>query len=150
MPPVLVAHLMTSPVLSLQQEQTIPTASDIMKYMRVHHLPVIDAEQRVVGLVSQRDLLAAHGSDAPVARIMTRGVLAVRSDVHASFAAAALLDHKFGCLPVVDEHGRLVGIVTQHDFLRLATKVLETADGDDQPALSTLTTSSCSTRAVRR
>ena len=150
MPPVLVRHLMSSPVLSLRADQTIPIASDLMKYMRVRHLPVIDAEHRVVGLVSQRDLLAGHGSDAPVESIMTRGVLAIRSDVHASFAAAALLDLKYGCLPVVDEHNHLVGIVTQADFLRLATRMLEAADADDHPALSTLTTSSCSTRAVNR
>jgi CBS domain-containing protein len=59
---------------------------------------------------------------------MTRDVMTVGPDVNASVAAAALLDHKFGCLPVVDDQGVLVGILTEHDFLRFATKVLETTD----------------------
>jgi len=59
---------------------------------------------------------------------MTREVMTIRADVNASVAAGVLLDHKFGCLPVVDREGVLVGIVTEHDFLRFATKVLEITD----------------------
>jgi CBS domain-containing membrane protein len=140
---VLVKHLMTAPVITLFAEQNLPLAEDIMKFKHLRHLPVIDDGRRLVGLVSHRDLLAAQVSnragvprevrraiqeDVAVGSIMVRDVWTVGPDVNASVAAATLLDHKFDCLPVTDAHGVLVGIVTAHDFLRFAMKVLETTD----------------------
>ncbi len=143
MPTVLVKHLMTSPVVTFFAEQSIPLAEEVMRLKHIRHLPVIDEARRLVGLVSHRDLLAAQISSRSgltheqrqavqetvlVGHIMTPDVWSVRPDVNASVAAATMLDHKFGCLPVVDEHGVLVGIITEHDFLRFATKVLENTD----------------------
>lgn len=143
MPPILVKHLMTSPVVALLADQSLPLVEDVMAFKHVRHLPVIDAARRLVGLVSHRDLLAAQirprsgmthdehraaQEDIRVGHIMTRDVWTVRSDVNASVAAATMLDHKFGCLPVVDEAGALIGIVTEHDLLRFATKALEATD----------------------
>ena len=140
---VLVKHMMSSPVVTFFAEQTLPLAEDVMKYKHIRHLPVVDDRRRVVGLVSHRDLLAAQISnrsgvardiaraiqeEVRVAQVMTRDVMTIGPDVNASIAAATLLDHKFGCLPVVDDQGVLVGIVTEHDFLRFATKILETTD----------------------
>jgi CBS domain-containing protein len=134
---------MSSPVVTFFAEQTLPLVDDVMRYKHIRHLPVIDDRRHVVGLVSHRDLLAAQIStrsgvardiaraiqeEVHVAHVMTRDVMTVGPDVNASVAAAALLDHKFGCLPVVDDQGVLVGILTEHDFLRFATKVLETTD----------------------
>jgi CBS domain-containing protein len=120
---------MTKPVISLFAEQTLPLADDIMRYKHVRHLPVIDDASRLVGLVSHRDLLAARGNgEVRVGEIMKRDVWSVRPDVNASIAAETLLRHKFGCLPVVDDAGMLIAIVTEHDFLRFATKVLEGTD----------------------
>jgi len=134
---------MSAPVVTFFAEQTIPLAEDVMKYKHVRHLPVIDEERRVVGLVTHRDLLAAQISSRSsvtrderralqdgvrVGEIMTRDVWTVGPNVPASIAAATLHDHKFGCLPVIDEDGKLIGIITEHDFLRFATKVLEHAD----------------------
>lgn len=142
MTPVLVKHLMSAPVVTFFAEQTLPLAEDVMKYKHVRHLPVIDEARRVVGLVTHRDLLAAQISSHTavtrderralqdgvcVGEIMTRDVWTVGPNVPASVAAATLHDHKFGCLPVIDADGVLVGIITEHDFLRFATKVLEYA-----------------------
>ena len=143
MPPVLVKHLMTSRVVTFFSEQTLPLADDVMHFKHFRHLPVIDDAGKLVGLVSHRDLLAAQISTRSgldhdqrraiqehvhVAEIMTRDVWTVRPDVRASTAAETLLDHKYGCLPVVDDAGKLVGIVTERDFLRFAIKVLEAHD----------------------
>jgi CBS domain-containing membrane protein len=140
---ILVRHLMTSPVVSFFAEQTLPLAEDVMTFKHIRHLPVIDDARRLVGIVSHRDLLAAQISSrvglsegerrarqdrVRVGEIMTRHVLTVQPDVPASVAAGVLCDHKFGCLPVVDEGGVLVGIVTEHDFLAFAAKVLEATD----------------------
>jgi CBS domain-containing membrane protein len=143
MPPVLVKHLMTSPVVTLFAEQSLPLADDIMRFKHLRHLPVVDDAGRLVGLVSHRDLLAAQIStrtgltpeerravqaNVRIGEIMTRDVWSVRPDVNASIAASTLLDHKYGCLPVIDDAGVIVGIITEHDFLRFATKVLEHFD----------------------
>lgn len=138
--PTFVRDIMSSQVVSLFAEQTLPLAEDIMRFKHVRHLPVVDDEGRLLGLLSHRDLLRAHVSslanlsddarrarlaDVRVREVMTRDVWAVRPDTLAQVAGQTLLDHRFGCLPVVDEGRRLVGIVTERDFLRVALAVLE-------------------------
>jgi CBS domain-containing membrane protein len=140
--PVLVQDLMSTPVISLFAEQTLPLADDIMAFKHLRHLPVIDDGRHVVGLVSHRDLLRAQISslsgltkpqvrarqeDVRVADIMTRDVWTVTPETLASVAGRTLLDHRFGCLPVV-EGWFLVGILTERDFLRFAIKTIEQYD----------------------
>ena len=124
---VRVKHLMKSPVITFFAEQTLPLAGDVMKLKHLRHLPVIDDDRRLVGLVSHRDLLRAR-DQVRVSDIMTRDVWTVEPDTLASVAGQTLLDHKYGCLPVVDPDRRLVGIITERDFLRFAIKAIEMYD----------------------
>jgi CBS domain-containing membrane protein len=142
MRPVLVRDLMSTPVVALFAEQTLPLAEDIMTFKHLRHLPVVDDNRHVVGLVSHRDILRAQissltGLSKPEARarqedvriqdLMTRDVWTVTPETLASVAGRTLLDHRFGCLPVVE--GRfLVGILTERDFLRFAIKTIEQYD----------------------
>lgn len=143
MEPVRVSHLMSTRLVSLFAEQPIPIAADLMELKRLRHIPVVDDEGRLLGLISHRDLLRAQfsvltGLDStdrrtlearvPVASIMTTDVWTVSPDMLASKAGEMLLDHRFGCLPVVDDSGLLVGIITEADFLRFAIKALEIHD----------------------
>lgn len=143
MSPVLVKHLMTSPVVTFFAEQTLPLAADIMRFKHLRHIPVIDDARRLVGLVSHRDLLAAQistqtGLDPEIRRViqenvrvrevMTRDVRSVGPDELAATAAKILLAHRYGCLPVVDAECRLIGIVTDRDFLRFASEILALSD----------------------
>jgi CBS domain-containing protein len=142
-PAVLVKHIMSAPVVSLFGEQTLPLAEDIMSLKHIRHLPVIDDGRHLLGLVSHRDLLRAQISSlvgltvdqrrarqdaVRVSELMTRDVWTVEPHVHASVAGRTLLDHRFGCLPVVDAERRLVGIVTERDFLKFAIKTIEMHD----------------------
>ena len=101
------------------------------------HVPILDPQGGLLGLVSQRDLLAAAGSSLfgedredsgedyiALEAIMTEQVTTV--DRSASLRGAALLlqQHKLGCLPVVED-GRLIGIVTDADFVGVAINLLE-------------------------
>ena len=143
MPPVLVKHIMSTPVISLFAEQTLPLADDIMRFKHLRHLPVIDDNRRLVGLVSHRDILKAQISslsglteserrarqeNVRVAQVMTKDVWSAGPEAHASSAGRMLLDHRFGCLPIVDASGHLLGIVTERDFLRFAIKAIEMHD----------------------
>ncbi|MEZ4368874.1 MAG: CBS domain-containing protein [Kofleriaceae bacterium] len=140
---VLVHHLMTTPVITLFAEQTLSLVQDLMRLKHVRHIPIIDDDSRLLGLVSHRDLLRAQTSclEALAARegaspatppptvrvreLMCEDVMTVAPDAPAAAAGHLLRDHAFGCLPVVDASGRLVGIITDRDFLRFAVRQLE-------------------------
>jgi len=135
-----VADLMTTDVVSLAEEQDVLFATGAMQLRRIRHLPVVRGDT-LVGLVSHRDLLRAQarfnaqihedeGSTiaSVVARdVMTEEVTTVSPGMPADEAAMLLVDGKFGCLPVVND-GTLVGIVTEHDFLRWAVGMLASAN----------------------
>lgn len=143
MAPVLVRHIMTAQVVTFFAEQTLPLADDVMRIHKFRHLPVIEPDGRLVGLVTQRDILRAQISiltglteaerrarqdDVRIRQLMTRDVWSVGPDMLASHAGQTLLDHRYGCLPVVNAEGVLCGIVTERDFLRFAVKALAVHD----------------------
>ncbi|MEM9195349.1 MAG: CBS domain-containing protein [Myxococcota bacterium] len=146
---LLVRDLMTSRVFALTAGQSLTLAETAMRSQRIRHIPVIDGERRLLGLVTHRDLLAAKVSRVlpmdkedrsefefaiPVSSLMQKTVWSVSPTTPALNAARLLRDHKFGCLPVLED-GRLVGIVTEADFLRL---VLDSLDLGEPPPRLTL------------
>lgn len=126
-----VAELMTRTVVTIRGDTTATTAWALMKVRRVRHLPVVDDRGRVVGIVSDRDLTRSPftptraGQPVPtgllVERIMTAVVISVRPDDDVAEAARLMCEHKIGALPVVD-HGRLVGILSEVDLLRMLSQ----------------------------
>lgn len=134
----LVKDLMTSIVETLQVGDSLDLARHLMRVGHLRHLPVVDGEEHLIGLVTHRKLLSAwvsHGdpnsenartvaAEIPVEMLMERNVLTVSPDTTAALAAALIESSQFGCLPVVDE-GKLVGILTEADFVRFARKHLE-------------------------
>jgi CBS domain-containing membrane protein len=133
-----VADLMTTDVVTLTEDETLAHAQRCMARGRIRHLPVV-REERLVGLITHRDLLAASFSifaevdtseqrrvfdTVRVVEAMHRDVVTVSPGLAVSKAARILLENKYGCLPVVDDEQRLQGIVTEADFLRLTVKLL--------------------------
>ncbi len=147
MPPVLVKHLMTSKVVTFFPEQTLVLADQVMRLHKFRHLPVVDAKQTLLGIVTDRDILAAKVSSVRDIADTTRATLEstilirdimstelwnVRPDTSASAAGRMLLDHRYSCLPVTEEDLTLVGILTIRDYLRFAVTAI--AMHDDDPA----------------
>ena len=150
-----VSELMSSPVETLTAHQSLPLAEALMRRDRIRHLPVVDAEGVLVGLVTHRNVLSAKLSDQSgwsdkerttfekpiaVSAIMHTDVWTVTSDTLAIKAAHMLRDHAYGCLPVTEE-GKLVGILTEADFIDAI------ADGEhdeplEQPTVADAMTSS--------
>ena len=134
----LVRDLMTSNVITFFAEQNLPIAEDIMRFKRIRHIPVIDDDRNLVGLVTHRDILKAQvspilasgaaaravNSSIQVSEIMTTDVWTVSPDATALDAGRLLLDHAFSCLPVTED-GKLVGILTDRDYLKFALDGLE-------------------------
>jgi CBS domain-containing membrane protein len=136
-----VRDIMSSPVEFLEMGDSLDLAQHLMKAGRIRHLPVVDGQQRLIGLVTHRKLLAAwvgHGDPAherpreiareiPVDMLMETRVFTTTPETPAAEAARIIEEEKIGCLPVV-EGGKLVGIVTEADFVRLARKLLGRSD----------------------
>ena len=85
--------------------------------------------ERLVGLVTHRDLLRAQarlprGRSVSASEVMTREVETVSPETSVRQAIIRLLDDRFGCLPVVDARGKLVGILTESDIVRFAGRLL--------------------------
>ncbi len=140
-----VKDIMTEEVFTLKETDTLSAARDLMNLARIRHIPIVDNSGRFVGLVTHRDILAATISkladiDAatrdeieatiPVREIMQREVTTTSEETSLKEAASVLLRGKFGCLPVLRQ-GKLCGILTEADFLRLTIQLLEATDLDE-------------------
>jgi len=128
-----VADLMSKEVATLERNDRLSIADDVMKLGRVRHLPVLGEDGELVGIISQRDLLygslasiLGYGSVARgkllstilVKEAMTTDPLVVAPDTAIAEAARIMVDNKIGCLPVM-KGDILVGILTESDFVQL-------------------------------
>jgi acetoin utilization protein AcuB len=113
--------LMTASPVVVDRAATIRVALERLQSLDVRHLPVVDTEGALIGMVSDRDLRAhmlAPSLDALVSSIMTTDVISVDLDADAAEIIDLMLDHKIGAVPVIDADGELVGIVSYVDVLR--------------------------------
>ena len=128
-----VREVMSTNVMVVGPNDKLSSAADVMKLGRVRHMPVI-ADGELVGIVSQRDLFhnallraLGYGGHAAgklldmflVKEAMVTTVLTTTPDASIASAAAVMLEHKVGCLPVMDGDD-LVGIITEADFVAQA------------------------------
>ena len=132
-----VRDVMTADPTTLKRNDKLTLAEDIMRLGRVRHLPVVDDDgEMLVGIVSQRDLFRNALAQAlgyskhaqrkildtlSVKDVMATEVVTTSPDISLIEAARLLTERKIGCLPVV-ENGRLVGILTEGDFVALIAK----------------------------
>nr|QKW93887.1 putative signal transduction protein [Vitiosangium cumulatum] len=126
-----VGELMTRDPVTLDENDDLVRGDDLLAEYDIRHLPVVK-EGRLVGLVSHRDLIRAlarheRTPGAPpvqVRDVMTRSLETLKPTSSVHEAIHKMLDHKFGCVPVVEDGGRLVGILTETDLIRLADRLL--------------------------
>lgn len=121
-----VADLMTRTLVTLRESDDLTLADDILALGRFRHLPVVGERGQLVGLITHRDLLRLFAervgrdrSTILAREVMQQHPVTAEPDMPAFEAARWMYENKYGCLPVVDK-GRLVGIVTEADFLQLA------------------------------
>ena len=133
-----VAEIMTREPFTLGPDDTVESARQMMAQHRIRHIPIVDNSDNLVGLITQRDVLAAQDStvlnpagdensrDAYVAisAVMTTPVQTTDESASLRGTALHLLEHKLGCLPVISD-GKLAGIVTDADFVSVAINLME-------------------------
>jgi CBS domain-containing protein len=125
-----VKDLMIKEVATLDIEDELSLANDIMRLGRIRHLPVISGD-KVVGIVSERDLFRSSLAQAlgygnkdtrevmktlRIKDVMVKQVVTVAPDTDLKDAVALMVERKIGCLPVVQGH-KLVGLITETDIL---------------------------------
>ena len=120
--PLQVQDVMTRDVITLTPHQPFAQALALLARHRFRHLLVTDTDARVVGILSDRDMLRfmSRGTDldrATVAEVMRHAVVTVPPKTVLSEAAAQMLSRRINCLPVV-ENGCLCGILTSTDLLQ--------------------------------
>ena len=130
-----VSEIMRRDVVTVTVGEKLDLTQDIMNLGRVRHLPVLDDEQRVIGIVSHRDLLASAMTQVldfdaksrrtflrsiEVGEVMAKDVVTVGPDARLAEVARLFVEHKIGCVPVVDSNGELLGLVTESDLLAAA------------------------------
>ena len=126
---MLVKDLMTKDVFTLREDGKIFSASEAMTFRNIRHIPIVDKENKLVGIVTYRDLLSSLARELmplQVKDIMTRATITVTPDVTVHMATEIMLGNKFGCLPVIDKSNKLVGIITETDLLKELFKMTRT------------------------
>jgi CBS domain-containing protein len=132
-----VEDAMTREVLTLNANDRLTIADDVMRLGRIRHMPVLDKpDGELVGILSQRDLFRGalarslgYGEFAQtkilksvrVKEVMSSEVVTVPSDIPLSEAARKMMKHKIGCVVVLTDEG-VAGILTEGDFVRMAAE----------------------------
>lgn len=119
---MLVVERMTTQPVVVTGDMTVQDALETIQVRQVHHLPVVDSNGNLVGIVAEKDLLRARDDDL-LQDIMTRDVVTVTEYTALEEAARIMVDHKISSLPVMRD-GRLVGIVTETDLFGIFLELL--------------------------
>jgi CBS domain-containing protein len=123
-----VLDLMSTALITLKPDDTINIADMEMKFAVVRHIPIVDERNKLVGMVSNRDILralgASDGHDVTMKTIMTKKLYTVNQDDPAFMASELILENKVGAIPVLGDDQQLVGLITETDFVRFAHEQL--------------------------
>lgn len=132
-----VSKIMTTGIKALKLDDNVQDAQNLMKSHNIRHIPIVDHDNKFVGMLSQRTVLAdafrqfregelnAQVNHALLSSVMESDVDVAEPDVPLVEAGKFFLRKKHACLPVVKE-GTLEGIVTSVDFVKLCVELLET------------------------
>jgi len=133
---LLVRDVMTKDVVTLERNEKLTVADDVMRLGRIRHLPIVDEDGALAGIVSQRDLFhsglmralgyGSHAKDRAMDLLvlkeaMKTEVVTITPAAPLAEAAKTMLERKIGCVVVV-EGKKIVGIITESDFVKLALR----------------------------
>lgn len=136
---MVIQDIMITDVVTTTPDASIKSALQLMKEKKIRHLPVINDDLEIVGLISDRDIKEASPSvfdcdnndylNNPVEKIMVTNVLTALPSDFVEDAANTMTENQISCLPI-EENGKLVGIITETDLLHTLVKLT----GADMPS----------------
>ena len=119
---MLVHNHMTPRPITLRTDTDFKSALQLMQQHSIHHLPVLGADERLVGIVAERDLMFAAlrylGSAVDVEQVMHRKVVTATPGMLVVDAASLMVTNAIGGLPVIDNSGHVVGVITETDIFK--------------------------------
>lgn len=150
-----VKEIMSGDPVSIDAEASALAAYELLLRHGIRHLPVVDADARVIGIVSADDLAAAlalplrpgrplaglerHAAlEWSVGDLMTHAPQTLHRDASLAEAAERMAEGRFGCLPILDEDGRLEGVLSETDLLYAFAAMARPPSGDRGAALEGL------------
>jgi CBS domain-containing protein len=123
---------MTTDLVTAHEDDPVELVANLMDWHHIRHVPVEDPQSQLAGLVTRRTLLRFLASEEgrqahepiPVSRVMQRSLITITPETQTLEAIDIMRRNRISCLPVVRE-GRLVGLVTERDFMEIARQLLE-------------------------
>ncbi|MDD3375079.1 MAG: CBS domain-containing protein [Candidatus Omnitrophica bacterium] len=136
---ILIKNIMVTNVITIGIDEPFSHVWDVLKPSKIRHLPVVDTQGKLKGIITLRDLYRIVSPRKEVeeeglfylkedlekfilSNVMTENVLTLSADQTLGQALDLMVKKKFGCIPIVDEEGVLIGILTQIDVLRAIAK----------------------------
>jgi len=134
-----IKEIMTQDVTSININTPFSNVPKIFKELAIRHLPVIDADGRLIGLMTQRDMYKIQSprklmdgtwhydeemlNNVILEHVMVKDPFSLHEENCMGDAVKTMFHSKYGCIPIVDQEHKLCGIITTHDILNLAAKV---------------------------
>ncbi len=128
-----VGQFMTTDVFTLNEDDIIDLAANVMEWQRIRHIPVENDDHQLVGMVTYRSMISTLNNiiaknldhaNVSVSDIMDREVITATTEMSSIEAIELMHNNNLSCLPVV-EKSKLAGIVTEFDFTRIALELLK-------------------------
>lgn|GEM_PF-832110 len=120
-----VSEIMSSPVITLPADSTFNQAWEKFIQLRYRHFPIVDGQERLVGIISDRDLLAAAAKNQlktikmqAIETLMIRHVLTASANSSILNVCRVMFHQHIGALPITDENAKVTGIVSRSDILK--------------------------------
>jgi acetoin utilization protein AcuB len=128
--PTEVADVMTSKVVTLSVHHNFNDAVNLMNDRYFRHCVVVDSHSKIVGVISDRDILRAlvrnpNSRSKSLDQIMTANPITVKRNTPIIDAVSKIVSRRINCLPVVEEDGAVCGIVTSTDLLKSYQQLLK-------------------------
>ena len=115
--------------VTIKSDATVADALDLMAEYHIGGIPVVDSENKLVGIVTNRDLRFERNTHRPIAEVMTKDrLVTTHQKTNLIDAAQILQENKIEKLPVVDDENHLVGLITYKDITKAKDKPMACKD----------------------
>lgn len=126
--PHLARDIMSENLKLLKETDSFIEAQNLLKKYNINHLPIINKENRLIGMVSDRDLLKASDPTLKISDFMTPEVLTCFEITRIQDISKIMLHERISAIPIINDSHELTGIVTKTDILRFLTKIISIND----------------------
>lgn len=133
-----VCDFMTKDPITVDAQEKISAVLDLMKFHKIHRIPVVNASDELIGLITEGMIMADNSatslsiyelnyllSKTDVRTVMLKHPISIEENALMEEATEKLLRHDIGCLPVVDARGKVTGILTQNDIFKAFLQMLD-------------------------